>query len=247
MPPMRPALIMREWLTRARRVVVPGTLRSGGLVRSVCQLNVYVLRDYGWLRSRRERRCVDAAGSDIPWLTYPAIDFLAQLDYSDKRVLEYGSGASTLFWARRAAEVVSIETDADWFETVRARASSNCDLIFCMPAANEYAAQIDARGKFDVVVVDGPGEPRPACCRHALGALADTWMIVLDDSDLWPESAAILRNAGLIQVDFTGFAPLLPHAHTTSVFLQRGYGFKPRNGRQPEKSVAQPAEPWPGF
>lgn len=238
---------MIELLPRVQTWVVPKTLRSGGLLRSLWQLNVHVLRDYGWLRSMRERRCVNGKGDAIPWMTYPAVDFLSQLDYSDKSVFEYGSGASTLFWAGRARHVVSVETQQGWFEHVRAIVPANCEVILSAEAAEEYAAQIESRGEFDVVVVDGPGEARPVCCRQAIRHLTPGGMIVLDNSDLWPESAAIVRKAGLIQVDFTGFAPLQSHAHTTSVFLQRSYAFSPRNGRQPEKSVAQPAEPWPGF
>jgi hypothetical protein len=227
--------------------LVPRTLRSGGLIRSTLQFGRHVLRDYGWWRSFREGRCVNAAGEPIPWLTYPAIDFLTQLDYADKDVFEYGSGSSTLFWSRRARRIVSVEHDREWHDKLRPQLPAHCELILAKPDAEIFAAQIANRGEFDVIVVDGTGESRPLCCRQALTHLRHGGMIVLDNSDLWPGSAAILRGAGLIQVDFTGFAPLQSHAHTTSVFFSREYRFAPRWPEQPRKSVAQPAEPWPGF
>jgi predicted O-methyltransferase YrrM len=192
----------------------------------------------------KERRSVDRAGRSVPWFTYPAIDFLAQLDYAKRRVFEYGSGASTLFWAERAGHVVAVESEPAWYEIVRAKAPSNCELILSSSDVDVYAGQIRGRDQFDVVVIDGTGESRPMCCRRALEHVRPGGMIILDNSDLWLKSASILRHAGLIQVDFTGFAPLESHAHTTSVFLTRDFNFEPLHGHQPHKSVAQPVDPW---
>src|SRR5262245_31531933 len=71
---------------------------------------------YGHLKSVRAGRSVDAAGRPIPWYTYPAIEYLRQLDLSEKTVFEYGSGNSTLFWAECAARVVTVEDDERWSE-----------------------------------------------------------------------------------------------------------------------------------
>ena len=60
------------------------------------------------------------AGTDIgyPWLTLGAIvaleQYIFKTDPVPKRVLEFGSGGSTIFFARRAEFVQSIETDRNW-------------------------------------------------------------------------------------------------------------------------------------
>ena len=58
---------------------------------------------------------------ELPWFSYAAIDFLE--DYLDPSlaVFEYGSGGSTLFFARRAASVVSVEDNPEWFNRVQKR------------------------------------------------------------------------------------------------------------------------------
>lgn len=99
--------------------------------------------------------------------------------------------------------------------------------------------------QFDIIVVDGTGKSRPACCEAAIRKLRRGGMIILVDSDLWQKSARILRNSGLIQIDFTGFGPINSHVHSTSIYLDREYAFEPLNDIQPSKSVAQPAEIWP--
>src|SRR3954469_21096963 len=55
------------------------------------------------------------ARMDVPWWTFPAIDAVERwitARNGNVRVFEYGSGASTVWLARRAAHVVSIEHDA---------------------------------------------------------------------------------------------------------------------------------------
>jgi predicted O-methyltransferase YrrM len=164
----------------------------------------------------------------------------------DLTVFEYGSGFSTLFWAKRAKKIVSVEHDLEWFNEISSRAPENTEIILASKNVGSYVKTISERGTFDIVVIDGTGESRLACCQLAPKYLNSGGFIILDNSDLWPESAATLRNADLIQVDFTGLAPLSCHWHTTSIFFSRQYSIRPAKGHQPHRSVAQPAKPWPG-
>ena len=93
-------------------------------------------------------------------------------------------------------------------------------------------------------MVDGYIKTRVACCEKSLKHLKPGGIIILDNSDRCLNSAATLRNAGLIECDFTGFAPLSGHAQTTSIFFSRDYNFEPLNAHQPHKSVAQPHMPY---
>lgn len=53
---------------------------------------------------------------ELPWMTYDAIDFLSSITTPDMTVFEWGSGGSTLFFARRCRSVISIEHDRKWSE-----------------------------------------------------------------------------------------------------------------------------------
>lgn len=59
-------------------------------------------REYGYLQSLINKQCLNRNSEPIPWYTYPAIEQLDKWDFSECDVLEYGSGNSTLWWARRA-------------------------------------------------------------------------------------------------------------------------------------------------
>jgi predicted O-methyltransferase YrrM len=82
------------------------------------------LTSTGWLRSVHEQAAVDADGP-VPWFTYPAIRQLERMVSPQWRVLEFGSGFSTLWWAQRVAEVVSVEHDPGWAARLRAAGPSN--------------------------------------------------------------------------------------------------------------------------
>jgi hypothetical protein len=205
-----------------------------------------LLFDYAHLASVRTRTCVDSSGGPIPWYTYPAIEYLKQLDFRDRTVFEFGSGSSTLFWAALARRVVSVEDDAEWYRQMAPRVPGNCQLIL-ETDLGEYARAIMRTGeRYDVIVVDGAarGKTRIKCSRTALDHLRDGGMIILDNSDWLPESARLLREAGLIQVDMTGFVPISSATGTTSFFLHRAFAFSPRGPRQPMPGPGAREQVW---
>lgn len=189
----------------------------------------------GHTLSVRCREPLDAAGREIPWFTYPAIEYLSQLDFSGKTVFEFGAGNSSLFWSRRAARVVSVEHDREWHERLRARLPASHELhLIEDPAA--YAGALEChREKFDVIVVDGI--ERRACCAAAVARLRRGGLVILDNSDWHHRCAAVLRQAGLLEVDFAGFGPVNGYTWTTSLFFHREFAFRSREGHQPMHGI----------
>ncbi|MCS4114594.1 protein-L-isoaspartate O-methyltransferase [Salinibacter ruber] len=88
------------------------------------------------------RRTMNAEGHclehEIPWLTFPVVDYLERFLEPEMRVFEYGSGGSTVFFARRVQEVVSIEHDSEWLGKLRNRldeeAIENCTVHHIPPS-----------------------------------------------------------------------------------------------------------------
>ncbi len=220
--------------------LLPDTIRSKGTLRSWWLINRHLLYSYGWLRSMQQKESVDATGNYLPYITYPAIDYLAQFDLSDKKVFEYGSGASTAYWSKRVQQVVSVESDAKWLEKVQKMNLPNVQLLLSSTDVNEYANQIQAFGQFDMIVIDGIQKSRIVCAKVAQEHLADGGMIILDNADLFPESAKILRsNPMLIQVDFIGLGAMRFCTNTTSIFMHRNIQLKPLGDIQPQKHKTQ--------
>lgn len=190
---------------------------------------------YGHSRSVRRGAPVDREGNPLPWFTYPAIEYLSQLDLAGCAVFEYGAGLGSLFFAGRAASLTSVESDSQWASVVRASSPPNHQLLE-RPEGVDYVRAIHHENRpYDVVIVDGMN--RRDCAAEALKVLKEDGFLILDNSDWHPETARMLREAGLVQVDFSGLGPGNLYTWTTSLFLRRSVRLVPREGRQPHYSL----------
>jgi len=198
------------------------TLQLTGLDDRLFASQVPALHADGWFRSRREQRCVDLAGNPIPWLTYPAIEFLARRVRPDLTVFEYGSGASTLWWASRVARVVAVEHDAGWARDLSGRLPANASVHHVPLEGGEgYARAAAAQGMlFDVVVIDG--RDRVRCVPAAIEALRPAGVIVFDNTDRpqYAEGDRLLAAAGFRRIDFVGMAPMSDQKTQTSIYYR---------------------------
>jgi len=184
----------------------------------------------------------DMAALDLAWWTYGAIAAVeAHLDAQagKARVFEYGSGASTLWLGRRAAEVHSVEHDAGFHaflqplvtplphvkvrlvEPVRtatpqtpSRRHGHAGLDF-----TAYVHAIDdVDGDLDLVVVDG--RARVASARHALARLAPDGVLLLDNANR-DEYATVVRDPSLDVRVLRGATPCLPYPTATALIRRR--------------------------
>jgi len=218
---------MSFWKDRLRlglRRAFPVALNAAALWRI---LN----RGYGYSRSVRAGVPLDRDGQPIPWFTYPALEYLNQLDFRKKTIFEFGAGNSTLFWSNRAARVVSVESDRAWYERIRSQLAPNCELHLVQDPAKYPAFITDGPDDFDVIVVDGL--KRRECCAAALQRLRPGGLVILDNADWHSGGAAVLRSGGLLEVDMAGFGPIAWFTTTTSFFFHREFDFPRRHQRQP--------------
>lgn len=191
--------------------------------------------DYGHFSSSHKWSCVDKNGNPIPWYTYPAIEYIKQLDFSGRVVFEYGSGNSTLFWSKNSHQVISIENERQWYEKTSQYASKNIALKLQIDETAYIEEITKHEQNFDVIIVDG--SYRYKCAQVAIKKLNSGGMIILDNSDWWVKTAKLLRDADLIQVDMTGFGPINHYTWTTSFFLHRKFNFRPKSVNQPEHGI----------
>lgn len=165
----------------------------------------------GHFLSALKSRAVDRKGRPVPWYTYPSIDFLAQLSFSDADVLEFGGGQSTLWWVERAQSVTCMESNAEWCKMLSRKVVDRAQINHV--SSPESAAQILGDRLFDVIVVDdgsgvGP-HGRVANAQDAFARVRPGGMIIVDNSDAaycWPILEAACQ-IGYSRVDFVGWAP----------------------------------------
>jgi predicted O-methyltransferase YrrM len=168
---------------------------------------------------------------EIPWFSYAAIDFLKLYLRPHMSVFEYGSGGSTVFFARRTRQVCSVEDNPAWFERVSKRlqdlALDNATLRLCRfdfkePRDFERSDYLNAlpEGPFDVIVVDGSEEwtqVRPRCFQRAEARIRPGGIIVLDDSWRYPDVRQS-HKARTMEI-FQSVGPCRPGVTSTDVFF----------------------------
>lgn len=242
---------------------MPSNFRKGSAIAAVKQLyaksaqgvgrvlaKVGILDDDPPLRSQRFRhwaysltRAHDSIGIsklDVPWWTYNAIDEVEAwlAPRAHVRVFEWGSGASTIWLAKRATEVHSVEHHAAFGELIQEQLANtpHATLDIVEPEPSEHPAIGSAKeghgdldftryvrhidvvgGTFDLIVVDG--RAREACLVAALPHLADDGIIVFDNTMRRRYRKAIAA-APVVERAFRGLTPTLPYPDQTSIITK---------------------------
>ena len=182
---------------------------------------------------------------DVPWWTIKSItkveSFLA--GRHNPSVFEWGAGASTLWLAKRAGTVISVEHDDSWaarvkeatteMKTVKVRhkppgiskggeskytsaKSGNTGYSF-----ENYVKAIDETSKkFDLIVIDG--RAREACFDLALGNLKEDGIILFDNMNRKRYKLKLRQHKSRIEIIKTwGLTVALPYPSSTYLIKKK--------------------------
>ena len=200
---------------------------SPSLVGFIKAQRLFISRDSflkitGYLHSCAEGHPCEPDGSPLPWMNYALIRFLQQRLNPSLTLFEYGSGYSTLFFARLVDQVVSVEADRDWFEDLRPKCPPNVTLVYQPFEPDATYCQLVSRDgpQHDIVVIDGSDRMR--CAAHASDGLRAGGVIILDDMqrDANLEAANHLHQTGFRRIDFEGPKPGGVSFEQASVFYK---------------------------
>lgn len=179
-------------------------------------------KEYGQYRSMMSNESVGANKQSLPWMTYPAIEYLNQFNFKSEKVLEFGSGGSSIWWADRVQNLTCIEDNLEWYEKVQ-ESLNNLPNVKCefRKTDDEYS-RLDFDSTPSIVVVDGSCRGKIVQNLIAKKEILDREckLIIVDNSDWLPQSISSLSNGlNWIQVDFMGFAPINGYCHATTIFI----------------------------
>lgn len=197
-----------------------------------------------WTRTTREDLFLK---QKIPWLTFDAIDFLNTIPLKSKKVFEWGSGGSTLFWLKKGAYVISVEHDLQWYEKMKLTLpnTENVDYKLIEPEIKKiesnlidpsdpenyfssnfkehsfykYATIIDQfeNDYFDVILIDG--RARPSCIKHAVNKIKPGGLLILDNSDRNYYLSKTSQYIKNFQKEvYFGAVPLVPVFSETTIY-----------------------------
>jgi precorrin-6B methylase 2 len=187
---------------------------------------------------------------DQPWIVYSAKRFLDAILQKDMTVWEYGSGSSTLYFARRVKQVYSVENDKSWFyrlKTVMEKENIDNVQYTLVEAEDADETAIDSTyiskspeynnksfksyvksieivpdNSLDIVLVDG--RARSACIAHAMQKIRRGGYLIVDNSErhyYFENNESLFSRNLWNQYHFTGPVPYTFDFSRTSFFKKR--------------------------
>jgi len=157
---------------------------------------------------------------EVPWISLPAIEAIDKSVKPGMKVLEFGGGGSTIYFAKKGLDVTTIESDLDWKTNIENQINSkglkNVKILYrhfnVQPEntfrKSEYIVALPG-STFDVILIDGPEiadyKARPVCFEWAEQNIKPGGMIIVDDA--WRYTQLLTRNHAKSVKEFSGIGP----------------------------------------
>lgn len=128
-----------------------------------------------------------STGLVLPWYTKSFLDELVTWDLTGMKVFEYGGGASTIWWNKRAKRVFTVDNNEQIFESLIKHIGKESVMMYT-PIENKMQYVNYVYGphgdKFDIIIIDGdPVEWRDDCVKPALDCLKPGGKLIIDNWD----------------------------------------------------------------
>ena len=160
--------------------------------------------------------------SRAPWWPPAAACRIEALIDKDWTIVEFGSGMSTLWLADRARQVISVESNRDWYDRISSSFSDRKNVEYLFRAAQAYTDIPEPLDRIKLVVVDG--ERRADCIDWAMARLPVGAWLYLDNSDADKDHVASLPTRA-----FLARRKLLEMASAGNISIEVFRGFPPAN------------------
>lgn len=163
----------------------------------------------------------DRKGNPSPWISLGCISFLDNLVLSNFTVCELGSGASTLFWAKRVSKVSTFEHSEYWLNKLIEKSSYSNITGESVP--EDYSFNRFESFNTDIIMIDGLDRTSAIKRVHELIISGDIKpkLIIFDNADWFPKSVELLAQLeNYIPIDFGGFPPMGMGETLTRVYIR---------------------------
>jgi hypothetical protein len=152
-------------------------------VRAVCS-KAFLHWSPQYLYNRFKLVLYEITHPNYPWLTQQANAFLLNWLKKSNIGFEWGSGRSTIWFARRVKYLISVEHEPFWYERVKEKLTkynlNNCCLVLAT-SKKDYIGAIDKfnNDSFDFVLVDGLY--RDDCTLKAMDKVKAGGILIIDN------------------------------------------------------------------
>tara|TARA_B100001559_G_scaffold313568_1_gene312782 strand:- start:183 stop:1193 length:1011 start_codon:yes stop_codon:yes gene_type:complete len=167
----------------------------------------------------KSNKIMNGDGEIIPLLTTSFLYWFETKNWSSMKLLEFGSGGSTLYFSKFFKSLTSFETNEDWYQEISSKAPKNANII-------KVESIIDSLNKktiknintFDAILIDA-GENRAKITRYLVDNNFEG-IIFFDNSDHYRNSISNFIDNGFIEIPFFGLKPIEDAVSCTSILIK---------------------------
>ena len=153
-----------------------------------------------------------------PLLTSSFLDWFETQKWNKLKLLELGSGNSTLYFSKFFESITSYETDQSWFDKLIIKKLTNVNLIKVDSIIKNFEDNnLKNLDNFDVILLDA-GENRAKLTRWIINHNYKG-IIFFDNSEWYRNGAKILSDRGYTEIPFFGFKSGEESISCSSIFL----------------------------
>jgi hypothetical protein len=151
-------------------------------------------------------------------LTYPFISWIDSYDFSSWNLIEFGSGDSTIHFSNKFKTVYSYETNKQYADYISSLNLPNVNISVLSKSNLEQLSFALSVNDNTLIIVDS------ACNRlkvvKNLTTKFNPNIIVLDNSDNYPNTSNMLSQIGYTEIPFWGLRAKEQFESCTSVFVK---------------------------
>tara|TARA_B100000287_G_scaffold307995_1_gene291145 strand:+ start:979 stop:1989 length:1011 start_codon:yes stop_codon:yes gene_type:complete len=179
---------------------------------------------YNYLKSigvfnSESNNIINGDGEIIPLLTTSFLYWFETKNWRSMKLLEFGSGGSTLYFSKFFKSLTSFETNKDWYEEISSKAPKNVKVIKVKSIIDSLNKNtIKNINNFDAILIDA-GENRAKITRWLVDNNFEG-IIFFDNSDHYRNSTSLLIGNGFIEIPFFGLKPIEDCVSCTSILIK---------------------------
>lgn len=158
---------------------------------------------------------------NFPMLSLPFLDWINTYDFSKYKLIEFGSGSSTNYFADRFLSVLSFETNEEWFNKISKNIKTNVDYRFISKKDAIHANyNIDIDNNTFVLIdidLDRTSFIKSFLIKH------NPNILIIDNAEWYPDTCQRIQDIGYSEIPFWGIRFEDYCDKKTSVFIKHGF------------------------
>jgi len=191
--------------------------------------NGNIILDYDYFKIASIMTIIKAKGlyENKPMLSLPFLDWFESYDFSKFDLVEFGSGNSTNYFAEKVKNVISFETDIDYYNNLKPKLLNNVDYRFIEKDNLENKTpNIDISQK-TIVFVD--------CAANRFLTTKNIFnmglpnIFILDNSEALKNTCKMIYEKGYLEIPFWGIRLMETQEACTSVFIKNNFKMVEKN------------------